>query len=407
MCKNTGCSSCNGNCGCSCDACCNNNCNSCCDPCAENVCGCDFEMSAGCIRIERDFECIGTHEGQTVEQAFEQINSKLCELSPGIDGVDGDSAYEIWINLGNTGTEQDFIDSLNGEDGTDGTGLDHVSFTSSTGGGAAGQPGETDTYTVWGDVGETISLGTFDVYNGADGTNGVAGQTVDHVSFTSSTGGGAAGQPGETDTYTVWGDVGETISLGTFVVYNGADGVDGVTPPPKINFYESYIADLQVADSLPDPSIYHFPPGYEILTYTNTTGVTKDFIVEVSYETLMQGGNVVDISNWVDGAIVKTVASVDSVVWENLTQWDFRISLYDGPTPSDTVNTASAEKVLTDPSGNAVESRIGAINLNKNNSFFAKVTLNDNETASLKFKTKDASAASRLIKAQFFIQELD
>ena len=352
MCKNTGCSSCNGNCGCSCDACCNNNCNSCCDPCAENVCGCDFEMSAGCIRIERDFECIGTHEGQTVEQAFEQINSKLCELSPGIDGVDGDSAYEIWINLGNTGTEQDFIDSLNGEDGTDGTGLDHVSFTSSTGGGAAGQPGETDTYTVW-------------------------------------------------------GDVGETISLGTFVVYNGADGVDGVTPPPKINFYESYIADLQVADSLPDPSIYHFPPGYEILTYTNTTGVTKDFIVEVSYETLMQGGNVIDISNWVDGAIVKTVASVDSVVWENLTQWDFRISLYDGPTPSDTVNTASAEKVLTDPSGNAVESRIGAINLNKNNSFFAKVTLNDNETASLKFKTKDASAASRLIKAQFFIQELD
>ena len=35
----------------------------------------------------------------------------------GIDGIDGDnglSAYEIWLNAGNTGTEQDFLDSLVG-----------------------------------------------------------------------------------------------------------------------------------------------------------------------------------------------------------------------------------------------------------------------------------------------------
>jgi hypothetical protein len=32
--------------------------------------------------------------------------------TPGADGTDGASAYDVWLSLGNTGTEQDFIDSL-------------------------------------------------------------------------------------------------------------------------------------------------------------------------------------------------------------------------------------------------------------------------------------------------------
>ena len=32
----------------------------------------------------------------------------------------GKSAYEVWLDQGNTGTEQDFLDSLRGEDGKDG-----------------------------------------------------------------------------------------------------------------------------------------------------------------------------------------------------------------------------------------------------------------------------------------------
>jgi microcystin-dependent protein len=35
----------------------------------------------------------------------------------GTDGTDGASAYEIWLSLSNTGTEQDFIDSLTGTNG--------------------------------------------------------------------------------------------------------------------------------------------------------------------------------------------------------------------------------------------------------------------------------------------------
>ena len=37
-----------------------------------------------------------------------------------ITGADGKSAYQIWLDAGNTGTEQDFLDSLKGADGTPG-----------------------------------------------------------------------------------------------------------------------------------------------------------------------------------------------------------------------------------------------------------------------------------------------
>jgi len=39
------------------------------------------------------------------------------EISSGVQGL---SAYETWLSLGNTGTEQDFIDSLKGADGAQG-----------------------------------------------------------------------------------------------------------------------------------------------------------------------------------------------------------------------------------------------------------------------------------------------
>ncbi len=35
-----------------------------------------------------------------------------------LTGPNGESAYEVWLNLGNTGTEQDFIDDLTGDSGT-------------------------------------------------------------------------------------------------------------------------------------------------------------------------------------------------------------------------------------------------------------------------------------------------
>jgi hypothetical protein len=53
-------------------------------------------------------DCLGLQEGHTLEQFLKSLEDKFCELSTGEDGDDGDSAYQIWLNLGNVGTEQDF-----------------------------------------------------------------------------------------------------------------------------------------------------------------------------------------------------------------------------------------------------------------------------------------------------------
>ena len=42
------------------------------------------------------------------------------------DGVDGKSAYQLWLDQGNTGTVQDFVNSLKGEQGEAGKGIASV-----------------------------------------------------------------------------------------------------------------------------------------------------------------------------------------------------------------------------------------------------------------------------------------
>jgi hypothetical protein len=54
---------------------------------------------------------------------FEYLNGSSFTTAPltGLQGQQGESAYQIWINQGNSGTEQDFIESLKGTDGQNGT----------------------------------------------------------------------------------------------------------------------------------------------------------------------------------------------------------------------------------------------------------------------------------------------
>jgi hypothetical protein len=120
---------------------------------------------------------------------FKGTNGDYVQVTPepaGANCADGGIKVEVISGVDNTTVKNtqyvcDGADGATGATGAtgpagpagaDGQGIDHVSFTSSTGGGGAGQAGETDTYTVWGDVGETINLGTFLVYNGANGTGG-------------------------------------------------------------------------------------------------------------------------------------------------------------------------------------------------------------------------------------------
>lgn len=60
---------------------------------------------------------------QTVTNMSTTINSQLAGLQSQIDTIQltpGKSAYETWLDLGNTGSPQDFIDSLRGAQGPKG-----------------------------------------------------------------------------------------------------------------------------------------------------------------------------------------------------------------------------------------------------------------------------------------------
>ena len=103
---------------------------------------------------------------------------------PGIKGEPGKSAYEVWLGLGNQGTEQDFVKALKGDKGDQGNpGKD----------GTDGKDGKS-AYQVWLDAGHKGTQDDFFAFlkgakgdtgetgkNGADGKNGVDGKSAYQV----------------------------------------------------------------------------------------------------------------------------------------------------------------------------------------------------------------------------------
>lgn len=98
----------------------------------------------------------------------------------GESGSDGRSAYEIWIDEGNSGTEQDFLDSLKGEKGADGT-MTFADLTEEQKESLKGEPGADGTdgesaYDIWLDAGNTGSEEDFlDSLRGEPGDMGESG----------------------------------------------------------------------------------------------------------------------------------------------------------------------------------------------------------------------------------------
>ena len=95
--------------------------------------------------------------------------------TPAPTAVAGLSAYQLWLKVGNKGTEQDFLNSLVGTPGKDGyVGSNGVTGATGTPGatGAAGTPGES-AYQVWLDNGHTGTPQDFlDSLAGAAGSAG-------------------------------------------------------------------------------------------------------------------------------------------------------------------------------------------------------------------------------------------
>lgn len=203
------------------------------------------------------------------------------------------------------------------------------------------------------------------------------------------------------------------ISSGTGV--NVTSTVVGNTTTYTINatakefFYDDNVESVNI-QTIPTPSVYSFPTvGYSSLTYTNSGLTPKNYKVWVSYDTvsLPTSVNNSNISNWVDGAIIKTVGVIDTVMYQNFARPLLSGSLLDGPNANDIVNRASIapDQVLT-TAGNTVEFRFLSGQLTFNSSFFYYITLNAGETVSLKFKTKDITSPAWLIQAQMMVEQI-
>ena len=105
--------------------------------------------------------------------------------------------------------------------------------------GPIGLTGDTGPQGPQGLKGDTGDVGPQGI-QGIQGIKGDTGDTVDHASRTVGT-----GAAGTTDTYTLWGDVAETVNMGTFDVYNGANGTGAM---------QSIIAGTNISIDNTDPS---------------------------------------------------------------------------------------------------------------------------------------------------------
>lgn len=172
-----------------------------------------------------------------------------------------------------------------------------------------------------------------------------------------------------------------------------------------------YLQNVQAINvgTMPSPNVYGFPSaGYATLTYTNSTATVKVYKVFGSYDTNSAtiSPNNSAIGNWVDGAIIKTITGVDSVLWQSSGAVILSGFLYWGPNPGDTIGSGTPTHLLPDDQGSNVNFRFLNGSLPRNVSFFQLVTLNPGESVSLKFKTKDGATPGNLLAAQLLVEEI-
>jgi hypothetical protein len=218
-------------------------------------------------------------------------------------------------------------------------------------------------------------------------------------------------------TYTICFDPTQlpVVALASGTGINVTSNVVGNTTTYTVNatakqfFYDDNVETVSL-NSVSTPSVYSFPnANYSALSYTNPSLVTKNYKVWVSYNTITAPAtaNSSNITNWVDGAIIKTVGAIDTIMYQSLGRTLLSGSLMDGPNVGDTVNRSSTapDQVLT-TAGNTVEFRFLNGQIPSSTSFFYYITLNAGEKVSLKFKTKDVTSPSVLTQAQIMVEEI-
>lgn len=110
-----------------------------------------IELEVGTIDIGDDYD---VNIVEDLENKTRKLNFVFPPAGKGQAGEDGKSAYDIWLEAGNIGTEQEFLDYLKGIDGKDGKdGIDGKD-------GAQGPAGDS-AYQIWISQGNTGSVQDF------------------------------------------------------------------------------------------------------------------------------------------------------------------------------------------------------------------------------------------------------
>ena len=158
----------------------------------------------------------------------------------GTNGADGLSAYQVWLALGNTGSEANFITSLTGPQGATGA-TGPAGATGPQGAtGAAGASGTNGSaglsaYQVWLALGNTGSEANFiSALTGPQGTTGLQGPTGAAGPAGATGPQGASGRNGANglSAYQVWLTLGNTGSEANFITsLTGPQGATGATGP--------------------------------------------------------------------------------------------------------------------------------------------------------------------------------
>jgi hypothetical protein len=197
----------------------------------------------------------------------------------------------------------------------------------------------------------------------------------------------------------------------------GAQGVQGVPGPAgpagggignKFNFFEEYTDDQPMTNA----TFYH-PPGYEILSWTNTTGAQIILMAHAVAQSTrgQEYFESDDVDNDVEVGLIKTVLAVDSYTYTHHMRFDLRGGNFDAlfvpPTAGVPLQivTPLAPRQLTTDENNPTEFRFAQSLLSQSAPLMKKVILQNNETISLKFRSK--GSGSILTSAQLFLQQLD
>jgi hypothetical protein len=174
-------------------------------------------------------------------------------------------------------------------------------------------------------------------------------------------------------------------------------------------FYQEALVPINVATKV-NPTVYTRPEigagaPYLNLVYTNTTGAAKTFAVTGSFDmgTVPATGNIANIANAVDGALVKTVVSTDSVLYESTHSNLVSGYLFWGAGANNIITAGSTPHFLEDVLGSKVEFRFLNTSIQDNAAIFKIVTLQPNEKVSLMFKTKDADTPGWIKSAQLMV----